>query len=212
MARSECRGLGGPRSLWARVIIVYLPVRRGGLVCCRIDRSVRDRARRKRWGLCIIGLIRGILLRRRDSNRRRGVNWDRPVCHNPRQRSGRVRCCGAARFGRGVPRREGRAGNITWRSLRERGRCRGCWRQCLLSLLSTLAASYLDVVGRDETEVTLIADQNPVGISCVVDGELRIFGERELLVGLSRVFVQSAGVTRRGYLEHQKVSQSLLVT
>ena len=52
----------------------------------------------------------------------------------------------------------------------------------------------LDVVRRHKAKVAVVARQDPVGVRGVVNGKLRIFGEGELLVGLSGVVVQSSGL------------------
>ena len=52
------------------------------------------------------------------------------------------------------------------------------------------AAGHVYIIGWDEAIVAVKADENPVWVRCVENLEHRIFGEGELLVCLSRVFVQ----------------------
>lgn len=71
----------------------------------------------------------------------------------------------------------------------------GLWRRGVVVVVGRLRreGGQFDVVCRGEAKLAIDADQSPVGVRGIIDGEGGIFGEGDLFVGLAGVVVESFG-------------------
>jgi len=184
---------------------MVLPIRRRRPIWLfnRRGLGIATRTSRERRGLdffLFLFFIPRIWLTRGQGNRSRLVRGSGGG-GGARHESGQRRC----RVGRGwttwlggyTPHRQRRTYYIARCPNRKRGWCR--YRRFgfmvrFVVLLPARAIPHFDVISRDEAEISIVADKDPVGVGCIEDGQLRILGKRQLLIGLASVFVQGAGL------------------